>query len=119
MEISVREFTQKPTKYLAKLPIVLTQYNKPVAIVNKYDTSADTSNHDAKNLTDLAAETERVSESASTSADGRCEAPQGCRGRGLLYHVTYMADDGEHIVNKHLCPLHLRQAKKGAEVTKA
>jgi hypothetical protein len=31
--VSLRDFNNHPSKYLKKLPLVLTQYNKPVAIL--------------------------------------------------------------------------------------
>jgi hypothetical protein len=43
-QISVREFQLHPTKYLKELPLVLTQYNKPVAdLIPHVNTSANTS----------------------------------------------------------------------------
>lgn len=39
IKISLREFIRKPTKFLSQLPIILTQYSKPIARVVSVDTS--------------------------------------------------------------------------------
>lgn len=42
-EISLREFQLKANNYLNNLPITLTRYGKPVAIVNTFNGSVNTS----------------------------------------------------------------------------
>ncbi len=36
-EISVRDFQLKASKYLDSTPLVLTRYNKPIAVVMDYE----------------------------------------------------------------------------------
>src|SRR4030065_474544 len=42
IKISVRQFQLEASKYLDKLPLTLTVYGKPVAIVNTFSESVDT-----------------------------------------------------------------------------
>lgn len=42
MEVSLRKFQLKPSEYLKNLPITLTVYGKPVAIVNTFQESVNT-----------------------------------------------------------------------------
>ena len=37
--VSVREFRSKVSSYMGELPITLTVYSKPVAVVSKYEVS--------------------------------------------------------------------------------
>jgi antitoxin (DNA-binding transcriptional repressor) of toxin-antitoxin stability system len=124
IEIALREFQLHPTQYLKKLPLVLTQYNKPIAqIVPFVNTSVnsfprtikDTANVLIRPIRRMPMITKQIpTEEMTTDAleQGRCEAPNIiCKNLGYEYIVTFMTDEGEKKKKVFLCGLHLRKAK--------
>ena len=49
-KVSIREFQLNAGKYLKELPLTLTRYNLPVAILQSVDTSVDTPEIIGENL---------------------------------------------------------------------
>ena len=99
--ISLREFQLHPTKYLKELPVTLTQYNIPVAII--------TSTGNVPNV--------GIEVVASVNKPSyKCELPF-CKAKSTgFYRIT--ADAGETTKEIHLCDFHWNKARRepGAEV---
>lgn len=107
--ISIREFQTNVTQHLEELPIVLTKYNKPVAMVVPHvETNATTR---------VAPPTPVVPLPMSVPVGRQCQA-SNCRGVGKPYMLTQMDSvEGEAKKKLYLCDNHAQKARNSYEVT--
>ena len=133
-QIPLREFQLHPTKYIKELPLVITQYNLPIAkiipfsntSVNKQDDVTSPKPQKAK-LEEIKKETGVTTLSEITQelnvdqghpvTTAKCQIKEGCRAFGQEYKITYIGDEGEITEQKYLCDLHVKKARQhGTEV---
>lgn len=104
--ISLRDFQLKPSKYLSELPLVLTQYGKPILSVNKYTESVNKSQttiEESVNGKEVAAE--KISENLEEPPVGWCEVHFEKGKEYPLIKITWEDENGLPIIKeKWACP---------------
>jgi hypothetical protein len=92
--ISLRQFVREPTKYLINLPIVLTQYGDPVAIVDTYST------HWSKKEQSVDTSGQKVSSPVDTSLHTAVKTPTKPI-RGIYTSGTKVLPEAHRIQSEH------------------
>ena len=136
--ISVREFRSKVSSYMGELPFTLTIYNKPVAVVSKYQKDVKVVSKDGKLIGKEVSDEEMMSEVSAQKKVfkklkndlglravpkpekpkkfvpwkkplGKCQILE-CK-KPAVEKVTSATLEGEDITKK-LCKFHAAQARK-------
>lgn len=96
--ISLREFQLHASKYIKQLPIELTQYNVPIAIINPFE--------------EVLTQQPKSSNTVLTQEYNRCEG-QGCRSYETVLTQGEGYDDEGNLreYKKWLCSYHRKQVK--------
>lgn len=125
--ISLREFQLHPTKYLRELPLVLTQYNIPVATVNTFieNNTIDVTEVLTDNTDDKMNNEKVLTQELTPSTNNMPEPPRDllsctvpfCKNMSKgRYRVT--TDAGENTKELWMCSLHLAKAQREGAVAK-
>lgn len=130
-QVSLRQFSNQPSKWIKELPIILTSYNIPVASVIPYKgykgirLQKEVDEVSIKYLTnsrmqDLTPEPHTpmppLEHAVTTVSVARCEAPNTpCRGEGMQYKIGFMTDEGVKKKDLYLCATHLQKARAECE----
>jgi hypothetical protein len=123
-QISLREFQLHASKYMDKLPLVLTQYNLPIAIVSKINEEttyykkgtwiAGVDSQKAVNIPVL----KNPSFSIDTKKIAHCDIPLCKSFEGHLIEGLAYTDEGEVKKKIYLCKFHIAKAKRNNEEIK-